>query len=147
MKMFAAIFLLVIGSARAQSIRLLLIPVEATIEAHAAATFDVFVYNDSETLVNIPSLELFSAVYSFRDRANDAILRVENLANIATHAPPPHSLAPKSVEQRRIRLEIPANPGELVQVYVEIGRESVMRSNTVLLGCPVDSPKPKATPK
>jgi hypothetical protein len=37
-------------------------------------------------------------------------------------------------------MEIPAEPGELVELYIEIGRESVLRSNSVLLYCPIEQP-------
>jgi len=152
MRIFAAAILLLVVSitaARAQSPRLLLIPLETSIKKGATVTFDVFVYNDNAEAAKIPPIELFSAVYSLRDTTANALPRVESSAKIASHPPQPHTLPSKRVEHRTIQMEIPARPGELVEVYIEIGRESVLRSNSVLLYCPIEQPvsQPASSPK
>jgi len=142
MRTFAAVIMLLvfrITAAPVQSPRLLLIPLETSIKKGATVAFDVFVYNGNVKAAKIPPIELFSAVYSLRDTAANTS-RVENSAKIASHPPQPHTLPSKGVEHRTIQMEIPARPGELVEVYIEIGRESVLRSNSVLLDCPIEQP-------
>ena len=139
-----------LAAARAQSPRLLLVPLETSIKKHATVAFDVFVYNDSAKPAKIPPIELFSAVYSVRDTKTNTLPRAESSAKTASHPPPPHTLGSKAVEHRRVEMEVPAEPGELVEVYIEIGRDSVLRSNSVLLYCPIEepasSPKSAITP-
>ena len=152
MRTFATAALLVVFSlaaARAQSPRLLLIPLETSIKKHATVAFDVFVYNDSAKPAKIPPIELFSAVYSVRDTKTNTLPRAETSAKIQSHPPSPHTLRSKGVEHKRIEMEIPAEPGELVEVYIEIGRDSVLRSNSVLLYCPIEgaASQPASSPK
>lgn len=157
MKTFATAILLLVFSitpARAQSPRVILVPLETAVKTRATVSFDVFVYNDSPKPVKIPPIELFSAVYSLRGTSGNTLPRVETSAKIASHPPQPHTLGSKAGEHRTIKMEIPAEPGELVEVYIEIGRETVLRSNTVLLYCSLEesgsqqmsSPKASTTP-
>ena len=152
MRPFAAAILLLafsIPAARADSPHLLLIPLETSVKKRATVAFDVFVYNDSAKPAKIPPIELFSAVYSVRDTKTNTLPRVETSAKTASHAPQPHTLRSKALEHRRIEMEIPVEPGELVEVYIEIGRGSVLRSNSVLLYCPIEesSSQPASSPK
>lgn len=119
----------------AESPQVILVPLQTSIKKNATVRFDVFVYNQTSKSVEVPPINLFSAVYEFRDTRNSKPSRVSGTSKIATHPPPPHTLAPKRFERGTIDLEIPAQSGEVVELHIEIGRGPFLRSNSVLLYC------------
>ncbi len=118
--------------------RLLLIPMETAVAPQANVTFDVVAINDSKESVNIRSLESFRGVYSIRDTTGKRQHRVSGFARTATHSSKERKLLPGAFEQQKIRLDVPAEPGDVVQVYIKIGSDPGMRSNSLLLYCPAE---------
>jgi hypothetical protein len=47
-----------------------------------------------------------------------------------------HLLEAHAIEQRTVNLEVPAETGDIVKVYAELGKKPVFRSNSVILICP-----------
>jgi hypothetical protein len=116
---------------RAEKPRFLLVPLETSIKPGSKATFDVYVWNDSRRPVSVPSLDFISTVTSSKNSGT-----AEVAGKTSTSTPDEHSLSPNSVEWKRITSDIKAQPGDLIEVYVQIGSPPRLRSNSVLLFCP-----------
>jgi hypothetical protein len=119
--------------------RLLLIASNTTISKQTDINLDVYVYNDSKRRVKVPSLEYISTFYVLRDPAGIRLPRAGTSAQIFSHPRKEHSLRPNGVEQITIKIEVPAEIGDLAEVYVELGRgDHPWRSNSVLLFRPTE---------
>jgi hypothetical protein len=128
---------------------LLLVPTQTFITPNARVECEVYLYNDSKKAVMVPSFETISKVYGLRDMKGIRLPRGASSTSIASHPPGEHSLGPGRVERTRIIVEIPAASGDLVDLYIEIGSKSVLRSNSVLLFCPAEEKamEPASSPK
>ncbi len=106
-------------------------------ERHPNLTFDVYLYNGSGRPVSAPTLEFFSTVAwvsNSMDRRSGFLGGEDEMSNGGLLD---HLLPANSVEHRRIKVELPAQPGDLLEVHIEIGHfRNRIRSNTVLLFCP-----------
>lgn len=126
-----------VNTALGQATRLLLVPVEASIKPRANVRLDVYLCNDSPRPIKIPSLKLLSTNYVLRDITGARLPRFKSLTPSASHPLSEQVLQANSVKRTRIRMDIPAERGDLVEVYVEIAGSSALRSNPVLLFCPL----------
>jgi hypothetical protein len=115
---------------------MLLIPVETVIKPGATVNFDLYVWNDSNKPANVPSLELTSATYLLRDISGARSPKGGGISQTTDHSLPLQVLKPNSVVQKKIAIEIPAQAGDLVEVYVGMASPSNLRSNSVQLFCP-----------
>jgi|SRR6267154_2460118 len=124
----------------AEGLRLLLVPTGSSITPKSQVTLDVYVYNESDKPAKTPTLENISTVCVLRDVNGVRAPRTESSAEMKFHSGPEHTLKPHRVERKTIKVDIPAEPGDLVEVYVEIGTPSSLRSNSILLSCPIAKP-------
>jgi hypothetical protein len=131
----------------AEAPRLLLVPAQISIHPNATVECDLYLYNDSNKTISVPSFETLSKVYALRDTSGIRPPRGDSSSLIIDHARPEHTLGPGKVEQTRVRIDISAESGDLAEVYVEIGRDSILRSNSVLLFCPIEKEKEKQKEK
>jgi hypothetical protein len=139
--MKAAIAVLSLGiplvTAHAQEPRLLLVPVKTSLKPHSKTSFDVYLLNTTNRPVRAATLDSISISYSWSDvtgkteRAGAA-----SDTKVITSQPAPRLLTSNHVEWKRIEADISAQPGDLVEVHVQIGPPPHLRSNSVLLFCP-----------
>ncbi len=131
--------ILILAAVQAQEPRLLLIPVETTVKPHSKISFDVYVCNIGPRRAKVPSLEFISTISSSKKLSGkNSPAPVEIQGKTSTSAPANHFLTPNSVEWKRITPDIYAQPGDLLEVYVQIGPPPHLRSNSVLLVCPAE---------
>lgn len=151
MRALLSLFLVAVVTALAlgETPRLLLVPVQTSIKPHGSIECDLYLYNDGKKATMIPSFESLSKVYVLRDPTGTRLPRGDSSSLVTTHASGEHSLKPGKVERTKITIEIAAEPGDLAEVYVEIGKGPMLRSNSVLLYCPVESAtsQPASSPK
>jgi hypothetical protein len=134
--------------AQAGPTRLLLIPVETSLKPRADVQFDLYLWNNSARPTKVPSLKLLSTTYVLRDISGKRLPRFKSSTQSASHPLSEHLLQPNTAERTRIRIDIPAERGDLVEVYAEISGSSALRSNVVLLFCPgAKSTQPASSPK
>ena len=119
----------------AEPLRLLLVPVETSIKRQASVTFDVYLVNTDLRAQPAPSLELLFGTYDLDDVKGARLPRGGDWGETTTVPPSPHVLQPNAIEHRQIRMDIPAEPGDLVKVFVEIRGRVGLRSNFALLFC------------
>lgn len=130
----AILLLLTVTTFFGETPRLLLIPGNVTIGKETDITVDVYVYNDSKKAVTVPSLEYISAFYVLRDPTGVRLPRAGTAAQIFSHPRKGHRLQPNGVERTTIKIEIPAEIGDLAELHVELGQgEHPSRSNSILL--------------
>lgn len=127
--------------ALAEADRLLLIAAETAIRPGANISLDVYLYNSASRPKKVPSLDLASASYLLDDVTGARSGRAGGTTEISTEPPAEHVLQPNGIERRRITLKIPAEPGDMVTIYVTLGRTTRLRSNSVLLYCPATGGK------
>ena len=120
---------------RAEPLHLLLVPVEVSIKRQANVVFDVYLVNIDRRPQKAPSLALMFGTYDLDDVTGARLPRGGDWGEASTAPPPTHNLRPNGVEHRRIRMNIAAEPGDLVSVYVEIRGKPALRSHSVLLFC------------
>ena len=137
------------GTALGETPRLLLVPVQTSIKPHGSVECDLYLYNESKRATMVPSFESISKVYVLRDPTGARLPRGDSSSLVTTHSSGEHSLKPGKVERTRITIEISAEPGDLAEIYVEIGKGPILRSNSVLLFCPVEekATEPASSPK
>lgn len=117
-----------------QAPRLLLVTSNTTISKQTDINVDVYVYNDSQRPVQVPSLEYISTFYVLRDPAGIRLPRAGTSAQVFSHPREEHSLQPHGVERTTIKVEIPAEIGDLAEIHVELGQgDHPARSNSILL--------------
>lgn len=127
---------LALAAAHADEARLLLIPVETAIKPRSKISFDVYLCNVGRRAVKVPSLDFISTIsWSTKLTGKSSPAPVELQGKTSTSSPAKHILPPNSVEWKRITPNISAEPGDLVEVYVQIGPPPHLRSNSVLLFC------------
>lgn len=132
----ASIFQAAQTRAQDKSVRLLLVPVETTIKSRSVVSFDVYLYNPTNHAKKIASLNRISGFYRLQDITGARQARDEAWSQIVADPPPDHMLQPNSTEHTRISINIPSEPGDLVEIHLEVDRKSLVRSNSVLLFCP-----------
>ena len=131
-----------VSIAHAEPLRLLLIPLETSIRPGANVRFDVCLWNNGSQPRKIPSLKLLSTTYILRDIKGTRLPRYKSSTQSASHPLSERLLQPNAVERMSIRIDIPAERGDLVEIYAEVGGASALRSNTVLLFCaPAKAPQ------
>ena len=135
--------------------RFLLVPSQLFMSPNGSVECDLYLYNDSKKTMTVPSFETISKVYDLQDVHGVRLPRGASTTQITSHLPREHSLRSGGVEHAKITIEIPAEAGDVVEVYVEIGSDTVLRSNAILLLCRVEekpsravaSPTPTSAPK
>jgi hypothetical protein len=157
MKTFLSLVLTAIigNSAVAETPRLLLVPVHNSIKPNGYVECDLYLYNDSKRATMVPSLETVSKVYVLHDPTGTRLPRGDSSSLVLTHSAGEHRLKAGKVEHTKITIQLSAEVGDLAEVYVEIGKGPMLRSNSVLLFCPAEekatapapTPKPTVTPQ
>jgi hypothetical protein len=141
-KVALLIFVLACQSSLAETARLFLVPRETTIKPRQRVTLEIYLYNASSQTITAPSLEHVTSTFWSRklsDRTSDGSFTLHH--ETSTHPPPPQSLSPNSIQHKTIDFETDAQPGDLLEVSVEIGEKFKLRSNSVLLFCPIEATK------
>jgi hypothetical protein len=115
---------------------LLLAPSETSIKPGATVELTVYLYNPGPSRIEAPSLELLSLTFTVDDPGGKHFGKAGGTKEISTGPMRKQTLEPRGVERRTINLEIPAEPGDLVKIYAELGKKPVLRINSVLLFCP-----------
>jgi hypothetical protein len=138
MKLFIAISLAAVAaqSALADDARLLLVSSQTTIKSHQTISLELVLYNPKSKPVQAPVLEEYSIVSITEDVTGKLTTGGGTQTKMFDVLLPLQTLAPRSIQHKTIQAEINARPGELVDVYVEIGWGRRLRSNSVLLFCP-----------
>jgi hypothetical protein len=124
-----------------EPLRLLLVPLETSIKPRAKVDFDVYVCNSSGQQVKVPSLESLAAFYELNDVTGKRLGRSGGQAQISTGPLAQHDLQQNGVLEKRIAIDIEAEPGDLVNVYLKLENGERLRSNSVLLFCPANQNK------
>ncbi|MEY2576223.1 MAG: hypothetical protein QOF80_1710 [Verrucomicrobiota bacterium] len=158
MKIFSLLLcIILVASARAQSLRLILVPQQIEVSPAASGMkFDLFLYNAGDSAHTVPSLEEFRAFYTTYHHANsDSKSGTEIRA--FNHPIKDHTLKAQRVDHTIIEIDLSSEDGDYIELRVAIGHdERTLTSNSVLLLChPVSasptekpqSPKADVTPK
>lgn len=116
--------------------RLVLVPTQTSIRPRQTVTFDVYLLNDSGKPTKAPLLESIKTVYWSHVAPEAKQLSEVTLEGPANFNPEvQQNLAPHSVQSKRIKVEISAQPGSVVEVQALIGKPLNFESNSVLLHC------------
>jgi hypothetical protein len=132
-----AILLLTIAPfcAGADDARLLLVPVETSLKPHEKPIADVYIWNTSHHSIKVASLDFITTVSSTRNPTGATAQGAVELQGKTTTSGPTHKLSANAIETKRVKLDVSAEPGDLLEVYVQIGTPPYLRSNSVLLLC------------
>jgi hypothetical protein len=137
--------IIVVATARAESLRLILVPQQVMIPRQpSTAKCDVFLYNAGGAARTVPSLEEFRALYTIRYHTkSDSRSRVEIQA--FSHPIKDHILKAQGVDHAVIEIDLSPEDGDYIELYVQVGHdEQALTSNTVLLLCsPTNAPATK----
>lgn len=116
---------------------LLLVPTRTEIHSGRHVAFDIYLYNPGPRATKVPSLDFVSTFCDLTSLTGERTSSSGELhGEISTSRPADQILAANRLERRRIQIAISAKPADLVRVWVEIGQERKLRSNTALLFCP-----------
>lgn len=129
-KLTLTALLLTLGVTSADPVRLFLIPRSTLVEAHAEIVLDAYIWNSSQQVQHVPSLDLISTVASWKNSG-----AAESSGKTTTHNPPDEILPANGVKHMEVKTNLSAETGDLIEVYVEVGAPSQLRSNSVLLYC------------
>ena len=134
--------IIVVATARAESLRLILVPQQVTIPRQASASkFDLFLYNAGSAPRTVPSLEPFRALYTIRYHTKSGS---QSRAEIRAFNQPikDHTLKAQRVDHTVIEIDLLPEDGDYIELYVQVGHdERALTSNTVLLLCsPANAP-------
>jgi hypothetical protein len=115
--------------------RLVLVAERTWIRPNSKVTLDLYLCNVASHEAKAPG---FSEVSTFWTATNVSTKRVIGGANVETitHSGGERVLGPNSVAWKRVTIDIPSEPGNIIDVYVKIGYPRELRSNSVLLFCP-----------
>lgn len=127
---------LAVQSTQGTTLRLLLVPTQSVVKPHAKVTFDMYLCNENSKPATAPTFQTVAKDYVLRDIAGKRLPRGHSSSLVFDHPAGDQVLQPNSIQRKRIEMAIPAEPGDLVEVHVEIGIRSVLRSNSVFLFCP-----------
>ena len=158
MKMlFLLLGIMLAPSARAQSLRLILVPQHIEVSRSASGMkFDLFLYNAGTSPQTVPSLEEFRAFYTTYHHANsDSKSGTEIRA--FNHPIKDHTLKAQRVDHAIIEIDLSSEDGDYIELRVAIGHdERTLTSNSVVLLCspvkpssaePSPTPTPAVTPR
>jgi hypothetical protein len=134
-----ALQLFICNIATADGLRLLLAPSETAIKPRSTVPLTVYLYNTGMSPKEVPSLELLAVTFTIDDLTGKRLGRVGGTKEISTGPAKKLILKAHAVDQRTVNVEVPADPGDLVKVYAELGKKPVLRSNSVLLFCPPEA--------
>jgi hypothetical protein len=158
MKMLSLLLgIILVASARAQSLRLILVPQQIEISPAASRMkFDLFLYNASDSVQTVPSLDEFRAFYTTYHHANSDSKSATDIRAF-NHPIKDHTLKAQRVDHANIEIDLSSEDGDYIELRVAIGHdERTITSNSVLLLChpvrtspaePPQSPKAEVTPK
>lgn len=148
MKRLMAIFSLAFAvTANAQSLHLILVPQQTTVSKDTPSKFDLYLFNDGTKAAKVPSLEEFTATYILRRQTGEEEPAVTTSGRIFSHPLKGHTLEAKHVDHAVVEMSFEAKVGDLVELQIEIGEKPTLKSNSVLLYCPIEQPVPASSPK
>lgn len=119
----------------AEPLRLILVPQQVAISASGAPTkFDAYLFNDSKTAQNVPSLETWTIIYGFRaGESSDG--KFESFTRKFPLPIKNHLLKPQRCDHTVIEVDIEPRDCDFAEFYIELGSNEVLRSNRVVLLC------------
>jgi hypothetical protein len=119
---------------------MILAPRSTTLTAEGYVTFDVYLYNDSESRVSAPAPEAeFTAYWTLRDVDNARPEREESNSVFGTDTVKEYVLGPKAAIRCEISNRFLAEPGDVLILYISVdaklrsGKAKSIRSNSVIL--------------
>lgn len=134
MKWLLSVLFMTVGvKLLANDARLILVSPETTIKPRQQVFLELYLYNPKSKPVQAPVLEEYSIVSATEDATGKLTSGGGTQSKAFDILLPLQSLAPKSIQHKTIQGDINARPGELVEVYVEIGWGRRLRSNSILL--------------
>ena len=133
MKIFYALISLILATtAVADPLRLILVPQQVVISHDAETKFDVYLYNDSDSAVSVPSLESFRALYTIRSEGTDDA-RVESDFRKFSQPIKEHVLKAHRVDHTIITIQFSPGDGDYLELSIEVGSKRTLRSNSVIM--------------
>jgi hypothetical protein len=126
------------ATAFGDSLRLLVVCEEVNIKANSSVRCDLYLYNDSDARCFAPSFETVATILALHDVNGVRLPRGDSSSLVTGHASGKQRLEARAVKRTTITVKIPAEVGDLVELYVEVGGDPVVRSNKILLFCPSD---------
>src|SRR5437764_14045327 len=112
-------------TAFAESPQLILVPTQTSIKPHSSVVCNLYLYKESEKTLSVPSFETIAMVYTLHDVAEARLPRGDSTALVTGHSSGIQSLKSHTIKQTKVTVDFSAEPGDLVELYVEIGRESI----------------------
>lgn len=128
----AGFWTLVCAPAHGGTPRLLLVSNETSLNARAEVQLDLYLCNDSDRPAIAPAFERISIDYVVRNVAG----RGSAVIGSSTQSTSPsssHQMKPHSCEHRRIKVKIPTQVGDWVEISAEIRNKPRLRSNSIVL--------------
>ena len=124
-------------SVLAADTQLILLAREIDIKSHQPVTLEIFLYNPNSKPAHAPVLEEYSIVSATKDATGKLTAGGGTQSKGISELLSLQTLQPKSIQHKTIRAEINnIRAGEFAEVFVEIGWERKLRSNSILLLCP-----------
>lgn len=113
-----------------------LIPKRTSFIPGEECVVDMYLLNRTGGVLKVPSLDAYEAVYHVsRPGSAGSLPRVGGTGPIYSHDLVSETIKPHGMKHSATKIAIKADIGELVELYVELGDKSRIRSNTVLLRC------------
>jgi hypothetical protein len=134
MKWLVTVLFMTVGAKLlANDAQLILVSPETSIKPRQQVVLELYLYNPKSKPVRASVLEEYSIVSATEDMTGKLTPGGGTQTRAFDVLLPLQTLAPKSIQHKTIQAEINTRPGELVQVYVEIGWDRRLRSNSILL--------------
>lgn len=122
--------------ASGQSVSLLLIPKRTSFAPGEQCVFDMYLLNQTGKALKVPSLDAYEAVYTvWRPASAEQLPRVSGTGPVYSHDLASEMIKSKAVKHSTTTVSLKVDAGELVELYIEVGNKSRIRSNIVLLRC------------
>jgi hypothetical protein len=119
-----------------QSLSLLLVPKRTSFAPGEQCAFDIYFLNQTGRALKVPSLAAYEAVYTvWRPGAAEQLPRVSGTGPIYSHDLASQVMKSNALKHSTTTMSLKVDAGELVEVYIEVGEKSRIRSNVVLLRC------------
>jgi hypothetical protein len=137
MKIIAIALLLAcfVGEVLGDEPRLLLVPREGSIKPSRDVKFDIYLCNQTKQAQVVPPLTIISTNYALQDITGKRSFRLRSSTVRALHDLTGHTLQSNSFDHTSVMLDVSAEAGDLVEIYIEIKGKRILRSNTVQLFC------------
>lgn len=118
--------------------RLFLVTMRPNIAAGKHISLDVYLYNEGSKATKLPALKYLSAEWLLDDTTGKRLGRAGGSETITDHGSPNVLVPAGAMLHRKIKLDVKAEAGDIVNMKVRLGEGRGLESNAVVVYCPAE---------